>query len=160
MSAPVYESALTRLVEAVVAALKDDDALQAHLHTATEGRAPDAFLRVYDEGNVPPDLTGRWVALGGPRERWARSHGRLRGGSVAGLLVHLWHTPVTGEDIGRAATYVTWAHVARVLTAKLALGDGFTMLYGTAEIIDVAKDSDRRSWHGIVRYESQIRGAP
>lgn len=159
MAVSVYESALGNVVAAVVAALRADAGLQAHLHTNPAGRAPDAFARVYDEGNVPPDLQGRWITLGGPREQWARSIGRLRGGSVVGVLVHLWHNPAPGDDIGRGISYGTWAHVARTITAKLALAGGFTMMYGAPELVDIFKDTDGRSWHGTARYQAHIRGA-
>jgi len=151
-------SALSPLFVALVAALRADVGLQTHLYApGVPDPVGDPAGRIYDEGAVPAELVGRWVALGEPGESWA--HTFMRPGSTLSLVVHLWHTPVAGDDVGKAVSLDTWAQVARVLGAPLTLG-GHIMLVGVPVLVGIAKDTDGQSWHGIVQYDARTQVGP
>lgn len=147
----VRRPALHPVVVAVVDALSADVNVQSYLHE----RPVEAVQRVFAVGAVPPEFVGRWIEVGNPGEGWDVRF--MRGGSRISLLVHLWHSPVEGDDISQAVVDLLWAFVAPALSVPLALSAPHAMLAGVATLIDVGRDADNRSWHGIVRYEAKTR---
>lgn len=151
MTDMVHRPAVHPVVAAIVAALRADVATQALLHERPVAPVGTA-KRVYAIGAVPAALTGRWVEVGGPSEAWSPTF--MRGGSRVGLLVHLWYTPIDGDDISATTVYRLWGVVAPALSPKLVLAAPHLMLAGTPSLIDVGRDADNVSWHGIVRYDA------
>lgn len=151
----INESATNPLQQALIATLRGNAPLQAWLHERPVA-VPDAFARVYDEGTVPAELRGRWIAIADSSESWARWF--MRTGSRIVATINLWHQPVDGDDVGKAVTYELWRLISRALSEPLPLPGEHTMLVGTAELLTVMRDPSE-SWHGIVRYAATTQRA-
>jgi hypothetical protein len=151
-------SAAAAIQQALVATLRDPTkAVRPWLHENPAGGpalAADSFARVYGARSVPAELRGRWIVVDNIGEQWARAF--MRSGSAVRVTLHLWHTPVEGDDTGNAVTLETWARVASVLSARIPLG-GHWLMSGTPSLVDVVPDTDGESWHGVVRYDALTR---
>lgn len=146
------------LLVALVDALRTHAGLQTILHTNTGTSAPpNAEGRVFDESSVPAGLVGRWVTIGDTSEAWAKVF--MGGSSTLVVMLHVWHTPVEGEDVGKATALDVWGALALALGGTLTLSPTLEAR-GAPVLVGMVKDADGQSWHGPVRYEVRTRAIP
>jgi hypothetical protein len=149
-----HESALNPATVAVVGALRADVPVQTWLHERPVAPVGTA-KRVYAVGAAPSQLAGRRIDVGNPSEGWDVRF--MRGGSRLTMLLHLWHTPVEFDDVSQTVTAKLWAFVAVALSPRLVLVAPHVMLAGVPTLVDIARDPDGRTWHGVVRYEARTK---
>lgn len=149
MAMMLNTSVLLEMQAALVTVLRADLTLRAALHLRPVQAVKPAG-RVYDEGTVPADLVGRWIAVGVPTESWRRTF--MGPGSSVSYTLHIWHAPVAGDDTGKAVSLELWGLLAARLSQPLAL-TGHLFLAGSAALISTVKDP-AGPWHSIVRYDA------